>query len=88
MKKSTQKTDARLSKMVGKIQKGPAPARISNPMGARKNRVLELKKGEWFVAPLKEQKTWSATGSKYAKGRTSCYIHPENAAYCIFEIIK
>lgn len=88
MQKSTQKTVIRLNKMVGKVQKSPAPARTTNPMGARKHRVLELKKGEWFVAPIKEQKLWSAAGSHYARGRTSCYLHPESTAFCIFEIIK
>lgn len=88
MRNSTKKVDSILIKSVGKIQKGPSPARKTNPMGFKKNKVLSMKKGEWFIAPRKEQKTWAAAGSIYAKNRTSCYIHPESKNFCIFEIIK
>jgi hypothetical protein len=79
MRNSTKKVDSILIKSVGKIQKGPSPARKTNPMGFKKNRVLSMKKGEWFIAPRKEQKTWAAAGSIYAKRRNLKWLQKEKA---------
>ena len=88
MTRSTYKTDAQLTKMLGKIQKGPSPTSITNPRGLKKNRILGMKKGDWFIDTRKEQKNWNAAGYKHMKKLYSCRLHPENKNFCIFEITK
>ena len=88
MTRSTHKTDAQLNKMLGTIQKGPSPTRITNPRGAKKNRILAMKKGDWLIDTRKEQKNWNAAGNKHIKSLYSCCVHPESKNFCIFEITK
>ena len=88
MTRSTHKTDAQLNKMLGTIQKGPSPTRITNPRGAKKNRILAMKKGDWFIDTRKEQNNWNAAGNKHIKSLYSCCVHPESKNFCIFEITK
>ena len=74
--------------MIGVVQKGPAPARGTNPRGVRKDRVLSMQKGDWFVDDISQIENWRSAGASFARGSHSCYKHPQDPTLCVFEIIK